>query len=371
MAGLYIHVPFCAQKCYYCDFYSMPRRGRSDTLQAYADALFREYDQRSHELGSEPISTVYIGGGTPTSLPVEQLAGIIRHFHTPAVKEFTVEVNPEDVNPHMVESLLEAGADRISMGIQSLDDRELAAVGRRHTAAEALAAFRTLRTTGVENISIDLIYGLPGQTADSFRSSLESALALGPDHLSAYSLTFTEGTRLTAMLKSGRIAEAPQELTAEMYQTLCRACAEAGMEHYEISNFAMPGRRSRHNSSYWDFTPYLGLGAAAHSFDGCRTRRSNPWSIKDYMAAPCSSFAEEVETDSELLNDYILTSLRTSAGLDLGLVTERFGTVEAERLTRLSAPLVRSGRMTCNGSRLRITEEGWLLSDSMIVELIV
>lgn len=349
MAGLYIHVPFCTVKCAYCDFYSGPLR--LFDAQAYAIALERELAARRGEVGD--ISTVYIGGGTPGTMP----ASLFAPFLTLGNGERTVEVNPENVTPGYAEALLRAGANRVSMGVQSLSDLELKAVGRRHNAAGAIEAFRTLRSAGFDNISLDLIYGLPGQTPESWRRSLCGVLELGPQHLSAYLLSYEPGTLLYSQLQNNRIEEASEESVCEMYATLCSETSKAGFEHYEISNFAREGMHSRHNSAYWDMTPYLGLGPAAHSFDG-RVRRYNRADYKGYMAHPESWFEIEDETAEERHNDAVFTALRTARGLDPALLSP----AELEVAKRTLQP-------TADG-RLRIAEADWLRANTLILPLL-
>lgn len=349
MAGLYIHVPYCRAKCAYCDFYSGPLGAFEP--HSFFSAVMRELASRRGEVGE--FATVYVGGGTPSSVDPAFLTPLLAL----APGERTVEVNPEDVTPDYAEALLRAGANRVSMGVQSLTDKELLAVGRRHSAQQARSAFATLRASGFDNISVDLIYGLPGQTAESWRRSLDEVLALRPEHLSAYSLTYEEGTLLTARMRQGKIAEASDELTVQMYDYLCRATRHSGYSHYEISNFALPGREAIHNSNYWNMTPYLGLGPGAHSFDG-NVRRANPANLKAYLANPEGAAIAEHETESNKFNDMLITSLRTAAGIDPAVFTAD----ELARAHRLLKP--------APGGRLRISENDWMRSDAILLKLI-
>lgn len=349
MAGLYIHIPYCRAKCAYCDFYSGPLAAFD--AGGYFEALARELEARRGEVGE--FATVYVGGGTPSSVDPALLAP----FLALACGEKTVEVNPEDVTPAYAAALLRAGANRVSMGVQSLVDVELQAVGRRHTAARAREAFATLRGEGFDNISLDLIYGLPGQTADTWRYSLDGILALGPEHLSAYALTYEEGTLLAARLRAGKIAEASEELVEAMYGTLCDEARKGGYDHYEISNFARPGCQAVHNSAYWDMTPYLGLGPGAHSFDGS-VRRANPANLKRYLASPETTAVAEDETADNRFNDLLITALRTSRGID-----PKHLSAEEQRIARRLLLPTPAGR-------LRIAEADWLRSNSILLELI-
>lgn len=365
MAGIYVHIPFCHAKCAYCDFFSGPRRVDAE---AYADAVEAEYEARRHELGGEAVTTVYFGGGTPSSLPLDVLRRLVRRFATLLPVEFTVEVNPEDVSPELARMLAEEGANRVSMGVQSLDDTELRLIGRRHSADEARRAVDTLRRAGIGNLCLDLIYGLPGQSLDSWRRSLDGVLMMQPEHLSCYALSYEQGTRLWAMRLAGKVSEAPEELSEAMYGHLCATAAASGYEHYEIANFARPGLRSHHNSAYWDFTPYLGLGAGAHSFDGT-VRRYNAHDIRAYMASPATFAAPEEENDEERLNDYIMVALRTARGIDLDFVARRWTVAEADRLQRLAAPGLADGTLTATSGGFRIAEAAWLIADPITIAL--
>lgn len=364
MAGLYVHIPFCSAKCAYCDFYSGPM---ATDRNRYIRDLGHELAMRADEPGASTPGTIYIGGGTPSLLTEEefgQLGGILP-VHD-GVREFTIEVNPDDVSPARVRAWLQAGVNRVSMGIQSMDDAELSRVGRRHTAAQAISAFNVLREAGVDNISVDLIYGLPGQTIESWRRSVDMTLALGAEHLSAYSLSYEQGTRLYAALQAGHITEASEDLVTDMYNYLCDRARAAGYEHYEISNFARPGKRAVHNSSYWSFAPYVGLGPGAHSFDG-HVRRYNPWSIKGYMEAieGGKTFYEiDEESDTDRINDRIMVALRTADGLDLSTLP---APVRQTLLARASS--LRGLQIT--GERIIIPESDFLISDSLIRELLI
>lgn len=359
MAGLYIHVPFCHSKCAYCDFYSMPAPQLADR---YIDAAIAEFGRRRSEI-SEAFSTIYLGGGTPSILTPQQLHRLIAAMPVSGVTEFTIEVNPEDVNGKTAEAWLSAGINRVSMGVQSFSDTELRAIGRRHSAADAVEAINTLKSSGFASISCDLIYGLPEQTPESWAASLSRMLGFGLQHLSAYCLSYEPGTVLTARVRNGRLSPTDDDTLRDMYDTLCRMAAEAGYEHYEISNFAIPGNRAVHNSSYWNSTPYLGIGPGAHSFDG-KLRRVNPSNLKAYISDNYE-FVVENETEDERFNDILITALRTSDGLDLG----RLSSVCAERLLRDAARFISAGLMTRTGNVIRISESAWFTSDSIMMEL--
>jgi oxygen-independent coproporphyrinogen-3 oxidase len=350
MAGLYLHIPYCRSKCAYCDFYSGPFGKPS--AEEYVAAMRNEYAvRRLSEMGPDEFATIYVGGGTPSSISPQLLEPFLRHRRDDA--EITIEANPDDVDTEWVEQIAALGFNRVSMGVQSLVDSELQAVGRRHSADQALRAIDTLRSRGIENISCDLIYGLPGQTIESWRYSLQRLLAEGLPHLSAYLLSYEPGTRLYAALTTGRLQEASEEMVQEMYAILCQEATAAGFQHYEISNFALPGLHSRHNSAYWDFTPYLGLGPGAHSFDG-KVRRFNPPNIKQYVAASgLTTETEELSAD-ERHNDIVITALRTARGIS----PDDLSIVELEEAKRTLQPTA--------GGRYRIAEEQWLLSNLLM-----
>lgn len=370
MGGVYVHVPFCGSKCRYCDFYSV--RAGAVAGEAYVDAIAKELAARRGEIPG-PFDTVYIGGGTPSTLPAEALRRMIRLLvgESREGAEVTVEVNPDDITPALSEMLVEAGVNRVSMGIQSFDDAELRAIGRRHDAATAIAAVGMLRSAGIGNISCDLIYGLPGQTAESFRRSIDSMIALAPQHISAYLLSYEPGTWLTRELQAGRIRQATDDEAEAYYNLLCRSLSDAGYEHYEISNFARPGMASRHNSSYWDPSiPYLGLGPAAHSYDGHRRRRANVSSIGRYLASPADAadpdLCEEL-TPAELLEERIMLGLRTAAGLYLTALAPS----DAEIILRRARQSLAAGHiLRPEPQRLVIAEGSWLIADALIAELI-
>ncbi len=371
MSGIYIHIPFCHSKCAYCDFYSMPAR---DYFSAYIDAVIREWSFRKDEV-AEPIKTVYIGGGTPSILPMEELDRLLKEFADKSIDEFTIEVNPEDVSEELANYLSHnSPVNRVSMGIQSLVDTELSVIGRRHSASKALMAVDTLRVAGIENISCDLIYGLPSQTIETWKYSLNKILTLKLPHLSCYLLSYEEGTRLHAMLTTGKVHEATESEAEAYYSYLCEAAALVGYEHYEISNFALPDKQSKHNSSYWDSTPYIGLGTAAHSFDG-KIRRYNPSNIKKYLdsyksATDSPFYLTEDETESQRFNDYIITSLRTSKGIWVEECAKRFGVERSKKLLNKAMQYVNTEAMTLENDHLRISEGHWLISDRIMINFI-
>lgn len=371
MAGVYVHIPFCASRCSYCDFFSTLHLDAAGA--SYVEALISEAALRCHELGNEPVRTIYLGGGTPSQLPLQLLTRLIEGLKgvldLSCVEEFTIEANPDDVTPEWCAALGPLGVNRVSMGVQSFEDAILQAIGRRHTARQVDQAVENLHHAGIDNISIDLIYGLPGQTLDSWTQTVEKAIALSPRHVSAYWLTYEPGTRLTRQLERGEVIEVPEEVSVAMYHLLVNRLREAGFEHYEISNFALHGYRSRHNSSYWDGTPYMGLGAAAHSYDGT-VRRSNPPDLRAYI--DCLERGElvgEVEEMSlwERYDERVMLTLRTSAGIDLEQLRQEFGDELAKHFLAQIQRHLAAGTVRREGvSRYVLTDDGILLSDSVM-----
>ena len=373
-ATLYIHIPFCRNKCAYCDFFSTPARYGDDVYSRYTDALLKEWRLRRDELPALP-ETIYLGGGTPSLLPLRELGRLmdelLAEIGSARLKEVTVEANPEDITHEWLQAVMKLGFNRISIGIQSFDADELASVERRHSPEDSLRALTVLSETGI-NHSADLIYGLPGQNVLQWQKNLDRLLSFRPPHLSAYLLSYEPGTRLYARMASGKIKETDEETALQMYNYLCRRTAEEGYRHYEISNFSLPGMEAVHNSAYWNFTPYLGLGASAHSLDKDGIRRYNPLSVKDYIAPltspdPTAPFIIDVETPRNRFNDLIITALRTSRGLAHQAVPSLF----RREFERNLAPLLRTGAVIDNGTTFTIPENRWLTADAILRDLII
>lgn len=363
MSGLYLHIPYCHSKCAYCDFYSI---ANATTMPRFAEAVTREWEMRRNETDGQP-RTIYFGGGTPSALPLDQLTRITAVLPTAGADEVTIEANPEDVTADKVRQWRDLGFNRISMGVQSFCDDELAIIGRRHDSASAAEATEAITEGGISNFSLDLIYGLPGQTLQSWEKSLRMLFSLKPTHFSAYILSYEPRTRLWKMRESGQVTEASDSLILDMYQMLCTEARSHGYEHYEISNFALPGFHSRHNSSYWNSTPYTGLGPGAHSFDGL-VRRINPSDVREYISTIQSGnlpFIIDEESDDSRFNDILITRLRTAAGLDLA-------TVDPTRLATLMADAhesLENGQLIINDNRMTIPESHWPVADSILTPL--
>lgn len=374
MAGIYIHIPFCKTRCAYCDFYSTTHE---ELKQQYINAVYNELVQRKEYLKGENIDTIYIGGGTPSQLCVNQLnalfATIKAHYRTSHTTEITLEVNPDDLSESYIEELKQTPINRISMGIQTFNDDTLRLLNRRHTAQEAQEAVGNLRKHGFQNISIDLMYGLPNETINQWENDLRQAIALNVEHISAYHLTYEEGTPLFRMLQAGKVSEVNEELSLTLFNMLIDALTKAGYQHYEISNFCKPDMHSRHNSSYWQGIAYLGCGAAAHSFDGT-SRQWNVADIKAYIQGieknePCYEI-EALDTPTRY-NEYIMTGLRTSHGICLDEIIQRYGQSLADTCKKSATPHLESGKLISENNRIRLSREGIFVSDAIFCDLMV
>ncbi|MCD8304939.1 MAG: radical SAM family heme chaperone HemW [Prevotellaceae bacterium] len=373
MTGVYIHIPFCKSRCAYCDFVSTTLG--KDWQLGYVEALGREMARRREENGEPRASTVYIGGGTPSQLCPEALRGltgiISRGFTFADNAEFTFEVNPDDVSAGLVARLRDTAVNRISMGVQSLDDKVLRFLRRRHSASQALRAIDLLLESGYTNLSVDLMYSIPGQGVGGFAQDVRTVLATGVPHLSAYDLQWEQGTPLYNMLQDDKVRRIGERVSEEEYASLRRLTAEAGMEHYEISNFALPGFRSRHNSSYWNGTPYLGFGAGAHSYDGGSVRSMNTANVSDYISGRGKTVREEL-SESERYNERVMLSLRTSDGLSLSLLCKDFGERRLAYCLRQARSHLTSGVLEMIGKdTMRLTADGLFISNYVISDLML
>ncbi len=372
MAGLYIHIPFCASRCVYCGFFSTTRL---DQRQAYVEALGREMRLRDCNCdGKMRIETVYLGGGTPSQLSAEQLRQIFLYinnvYDVSPRAEITIECNPDDITVPFVATLSQLPVNRVSMGAQTFNDERLRFLHRRHRAEQVGEAVKRLRSVGIANISIDLMYGFPGETMLEWNADIDAALALGVEHLSAYALSYEEGTPLYTMLQQGRVEELDEELQRAMYYTLKDRLEAAGYEHYELSNFARPGCRSRHNSSYWNHTPYIGLGAGAHSFDG----RHRQWNVADIGQYVEAIGEDRVPADGEVIDDVtrynetVMTALRTIDGIRLDMLSP---SERAHCLTQAKKFLDCGWLCLPDDNTLRLTRDGLFVSDTIMSDLML
>lgn len=375
MPGLYLHIPFCKQACHYCDFHFSTSLGLKSR---FVDALIKEMALRQNYLPdpSAPLETIYFGGGTPSLLTGEELARIFEaiHAHFPVAPqaEITLEANPDDLSPAKLAELAASPVNRLSIGLQSFHEPHLRLMNRAHSAAESGLAVRNAQAAGFENISVDLIYGVPAPSHDIWQQDLARLFELGVPHVSAYALTIEPDTAFGRRLQKGTFVAPPDEFVATQFEMLLTQLRAHGYEQYEISNFCRPGRESRHNSNYWRGVPYLGLGPSAHSFDG-RSRQFAVANNPQYVAAVLerSEVPAIVEQLSPLdqANEYLLTTLRTSRGCDLAHLRDALGlNLLASRADYL-ASLVAQGMATLSGEVLRLTDAGKLLADHITLEL--
>lgn len=373
MPGIYIHIPFCRSRCIYCGFYSTTLLG---LRQQYIKALCKEMQLRKDYIHGT-FNTVYIGGGTPSILDADELETLYQYiykvFPVSPNAEVTMECNPDDVTPDFTETVSRLPVNRISMGAQTFSNKRLSLLRRRHDADDVSCAVNLLREAGIKNISIDLMFGFPGETLAEWASDIEEAVALGVEHISAYSLMYEEGTPLTALLEQGVVEDVGDEMYRTMYDTLVARLGKAGYEHYEISNFARNGFRSQHNSSYWRQVPYIGLGAAAHSFD-LKSRQWNISDVRKYISAITDGvipFERETLNTDTTFNDIITTSLRTCEGIDLEYVENALGKEYKNTLLENAAQHVRDGLLASDGKYLRLTRDGIFISDMIMSDLMI
>jgi oxygen-independent coproporphyrinogen III oxidase len=374
MAGIYIHMPFCKKLCFYCDFYHVIS---SDDYSSFIDALLKEASLRRDYLENESVSTIYIGGGTPSVFSVKDLETILNHinkiFSVSGDCEITIEMNPDDVQPVYLDGLRKCKVNRVSLGIQSWHDSDLKMLNRRHDSEGAVRALRNTLDAGFENVTIDLIYGIPGMTLKDWESNLDFSFSFDIKHLSAYHLTIEPGTVFGKMLEKGLISEIDENESASQFNTLIEKAENAGFTQYEISNFGKPGYFSVHNSNYWKQVRYLGLGPSAHSFDGY----SRQWNIRDlkgYIKSVKTGrpFFEREELDiKKRFNEYIMTSLRTMWGVDLEYVEEIFEKEGYDYVVNLAGKFRDYGLMRLEKKSLVLTNQGKLISDNIISEFMM
>ncbi|MDR0769398.1 MAG: radical SAM family heme chaperone HemW [Dysgonamonadaceae bacterium] len=368
MAGIYIHIPFCKKRCIYCDFFSSTHDEYKD---AYIEAVCKEMTIRQNYLPNETIETVYFGGGTPSQLPAKDFEKIFQTlslFSLHASPEITLEANPDDMTAAYINSIRSLPFNRISLGVQSFNDKELAFLNRRHSAETAIHAVKRLQEKGFENISIDLMYGLPGQNETGWTATLNQAKTLSVRHISAYHLIYEENTPLCNSLQKGLIHPVEEALSVRLFEILMDEMADAGFEHYEISNFALPGYRSKHNTSYWNGTHYLGVGAAAHSYDGTR-RQWNVLSIPKYIESPYPENFEVIDKKTAY-NEFIITRLRTKAGVNLDELILFFGEEKKDYCLRQAQKHIDNKYFERRGNRLCFTKKGIFISDGIISDFI-
>lgn len=372
MAGIYIHIPFCKQACHYCNFhFSTSLKLQNDFLAA----LLKEITLRKDYIEAEKIDTIYFGGGTPSLLAAEQLARIMlalyKTFNISPIAEITFEANPDDIDELRLITWKQNGINRLSVGIQSFFKEDLAWMNRAHNEIQALDCITLARDEGFDNMSIDLIYGTPTLTDERWMHNMQTAVSLHVPHLSCYALTVEAGTALDAMTKKKKALPVNTDDQARQFLMMTDFFALKGYEHYEISNFSLPGMRSSHNSSYWSGKKYIGLGPSAHSFNGA----SRQWNVANnafYIKSLESNqlpFEQEVLTESQRFNEYIMTSLRTIEGTDIELATQKFGKASTDDLIKNSTKFIERGWMINISDRLVLTKQGKLFADGIAAEL--
>ena len=373
MAGIYIHIPFCKRRCIYCDFFSTTQ---SEKKAEYVHALVRELEMRKDYVGNEEIETIYLGGGTPSQLSQEELEEIFTYIYkvykVTLDAEITLEANPDDLTPEYVSMLRKLPINRISMGIQTFQEETLKLLHRRHTAQQAIEAFKRCREAGFKNISIDLMYGLPGETLETWEQDLQQAIALHPEHISAYHLIYEEGTALWNLREQNKVEEAEEELSLTLFKTLIERLTKAGYQHYEISNFCLPGLHSRHNSSYWTGKKYLGCGPSAHSFDGI-SRQWNVSSLEKYLEGiRMGQLVFEIENLDlyTRYNDFVITSIRTCWGMCLSQLRATYGETLYNYCLQMAKPHIRQGVLEIKEDTLKLTSEGIFISDGIMSDLL-
>ena len=352
MAGIYVHIPFCVSRCAYCDFFSTTQL---DKRSAYVQALLREWQERKDYLQSQPVKTIYLGGGTPSLLKMEDLRLLMEALPTQQANEVTLEANPGDIDEEHIRAWQAMGVNRLSMGIQSFDNKMLRRLGRRHTAEQAIEAVRLAQRLGMTNLSIDLMYGLPEQTLDDWKKEVATALTLEVPHLSTYCLMIEPSTPLGQQYQQGKIKEVDEDTQNGMYDYICEETNANGYEHYEISNFAKENYRSQHNSGYWDGTWYLGLGAGAHSYNGT-SRQWNEADLEGYIRERKEE--KEVLTEEDKYNEKIMLGLRTKEG-----IADHMVTAEAVR------SWIEQGHLLHQGQRYMATQTGQHILNTIIESL--
>lgn len=373
MAGIYIHIPFCKRRCIYCDFFSTTQGEKKDV---YITALCSEIRQRKPYIGGESAETIYIGGGTPSQLAREDFerifSSIYETYKVDADAEITLEANPDDLRPDYIHMLRTLPFNRISIGIQTFHEESLRLLNRRHTASQAVKAFYDCREAGFDNISIDLMYGLPEETEAVWTADLEEAMKMRPEHISAYHVIYEEGTELWKLRERHRVKDVDEDLSVKFFTRLIYTLKQNGYEHYEISNFCLPGHYSRHNSSYWTGKKYLGCGPSAHSYDGL-SRQWNVSSLDGYIKGIMEGTRIYEKEDLDLYtryNDFIITSVRTCWGLSLEKLKDEFGNALHEYCLKMSREHLSQGTMEISHGNLKLTQKGIFISDSIMSDLL-
>jgi oxygen-independent coproporphyrinogen-3 oxidase len=374
MAGIYLHIPFCRKRCHYCDFFKSTDLSQKARL---LEGLKKELVSRATELASEEINTIYLGGGTPSVLMIDELEDLLQNirqnYRVSPEAEITMEANPDDLSQAILSALREIGFNRLSMGVQSFSESDLKLMNRRHGVMQAIQSVKWAKKAGFSNISIDLIYGLPNQTLEEWERNVRIAVELDVQHISAYNLTYHEGTVFYDRLKKGILKELPDELSLQQFEMLISILKKAGFEHYEISNFCKPGLYSQHNSSYWKSKKYLGIGPSAHSFD-LVTRRWNVSSVSGYLDGVENNkpYSEtEILTEQDRYNDYIITGLRTIWGTSEELIKAEFSDQYLIHFQKTRDAYLHSGHVIETSGKICLSPEGLFISDQIMADFMV
>lgn len=367
----YVHIPFCTQICYYCDFSKVFIKNQP--VDAYLQALIREFE--SYDI--KKLRTLYIGGGTPTSITAEQLeyllTNLTKHLDLSVLEEFTIEANPGDLTEDKIEVLKNSAVNRVSLGVQTFNDKHLKQIGRSHNEAQIYSTISNLKKAGFHNISIDLIYALPGQTMEDVKENVAKAIALDIPHLSLYSLILEHHTVFMNKMRRGKLQLPKEDLEAKMFEYIISELEANGFEHYEISNFTKPGFESRHNLMYWDNAEYFGVGAGASGYlNGVRYRNRGP--IQHYLKAVAEGnarLAEEVLTKDEMMEEELFLGLRKKTGVSIARFEEKFGLSFEDRYGQIVRELCEQGLLVTDDKVIRMTKKGLFLGDTVAERFIL
>jgi oxygen-independent coproporphyrinogen-3 oxidase len=374
MAGIYIHIPFCRQKCYYCDFYKTVNTSQS---KRFLSVLKDEAKVRKNYILNEPVETIYFGGGTPSVLTAPELADLLRFFKNEfkvnSDAEITFEANPDDLNVDYLKGIKDAGVNRLSIGIQSFQNKHLEKMNRRHNSVQAIQAIEDAEKIGFANLSVDLIYGLPGLTESEWIESLNTVFRLPVQHLSAYHLTYHEGTPFYTWLKKGTLKELKEMESVRQFNILLDLASKNNYEQYEISNFAKNEMYSKHNTSYWMGKKYLGLGPSAHSFNGV-SRRWNVSNVESYLKAfekDTDYFEQEILSQKDKFNEHVLTRIRTKWGVSLEFINQSFGAEMKNYLLKQIEKYRQQETIILENGIVTLSKEGLFISDEIMVDLMI
>lgn len=372
MAGIYIHIPFCRQKCHYCNFFSLASRRLKEPFQ---DGLLKEIRLQENYLHGQTVNTLYFGGGTPSLLSSAEIKSILdaisRHFPVAADAEITMEANPDDLDPAKIKGYISAGINRFSLGVQSFFDENLTFLNRRHDSSAAISAIKNLKEAGISNISIDLIFGIPGLSLQKWEQNIETFFSFHLPHLSAYSLTVEPKTALDVLIRKKKMPAPVEEEAIDHFNLLMKKMLDAGYEHYEISNFARDGQYSRHNSNYWKGVHYLGLGPSAHSYNG-ECRQWNVSGLNEYLSSLSESvgwYEKETLSLVQKYNEYVMTSLRTSWGCDTKKIISDFGLTIYDSFRKQASPAIDKGLLFESSGIYFLTARGKLFADGIAADL--